>query len=152
VGVEGLKVEPLASHSARRQAPRPEAGQGHLRDRGAALGASHHRLRRRGRVRDHRPLDKNFLDVNYILLMRRKKFRLLDGVRFGGTLTIEDAWELGFHHVAFAVGAGRPTFVPMKNNMARGIRMASDFLMRCRARAPTAATRSPICRWSCRRW
>jgi NADPH-dependent glutamate synthase beta subunit-like oxidoreductase/NAD(P)H-flavin reductase len=73
--------------------------------------------------------DKNFLDLNYILLMRRKKFRLLDGVRFGGTLTLDDAWDLGFHHVAIAAGAGRPTIVPMKNNLARGIRMASDFLM-----------------------
>ena len=51
--------------------------------------------------------DKNFLDLNYILIMRRKKFRLLDGVRFGGTLTLDDAWELGFHHVAIA-GASSP--------------------------------------------
>ena len=61
--------------------------------------------------------------------MRRKKFRLLDGVRFGGTLTLDDAWTLGFDHVAIAAGAGRPTLVPMKNNLARGVRMASDFLM-----------------------
>ena len=73
--------------------------------------------------------DKNFLDINYIILMRRKKFRLLDGVRFGGTLTIEDAWSLGVDHIAITTGAGRPTLVPMQNNLARGVRMASDFLM-----------------------
>ena len=73
--------------------------------------------------------DKNFLDINYIMLMRRKKFRLLDGVRFGGTLTIDDAWSLGFDHIAITAGAGRPTIVPMQNNLARGVRMASDFLM-----------------------
>src|SRR5262249_61806090 len=52
-----------------------------------------------------------------------------DGVRFGGTLSIEDAWSLGFDHIAIAAGAGRPTIVEMENNLARGVRMASDFLM-----------------------
>ncbi len=39
--------------------------------------------------------DKNFLTAIYINISRRKNFRLYDGVRFGGTLTIEDAWDLG---------------------------------------------------------
>jgi NAD(P)H-flavin reductase/NADPH-dependent glutamate synthase beta subunit-like oxidoreductase len=73
--------------------------------------------------------DKNFLDINYLVLMRRKKFRLYDGVRFGGTVTIDDAWALGFDHIAIAAGAGRPTLIPVKNNMIRGMRQASDFLM-----------------------
>src|SRR5262249_53585711 len=51
------------------------------------------------------------------------------GVRFGGTLTIEDAWNWGFHHIAIAAGAGRPTIIELKNNLASGIRKASDFLM-----------------------
>src|SRR5262245_5088729 len=51
------------------------------------------------------------------------------GVRFGGTLPIEDAWSYGFDHVAIATGAGRPTIIDMKNNLIRGIRKASDFLM-----------------------
>ena len=50
-------------------------------------------------------------------------------MRFGGTLTIEDAWALGFDHVAIAAGAGRPTIIEMKNNLIRGIRKATDFLM-----------------------
>ena len=50
-------------------------------------------------------------------------------MRFGGTLPIEDAWALGFDHVAIAAGAGRPTIIDMKNNLIRGIRKASDFLM-----------------------
>jgi NADPH-dependent glutamate synthase beta subunit-like oxidoreductase len=37
--------------------------------------------------------------------------------------------ELGFDHIAIATGAGRPTIIPMKNNLIRGIRKASDFLM-----------------------
>ena len=50
-------------------------------------------------------------------------------MRFGGTFTIDDAWNFGFDHIAIATGAGRPTIVKMKNNLIRGIRQASDFLM-----------------------
>ena len=35
----------------------------------------------------------------------------------------------GIHHVAIAAGAGRPTIIDIKNNLIRGIRKASDFLM-----------------------
>ncbi len=73
--------------------------------------------------------DKNFLTMLQLLLARRKRFRAYGGIRFGGTLTIEDAWEFGFDHIAIATGAGRPTIVKMKNNLIRGIRQASDFLM-----------------------
>ena len=50
-------------------------------------------------------------------------------MRFGGTLSVEDAWELGFDHIAIATGAGKPTIIDLKNNLIRGIRKASDFLM-----------------------
>ena len=73
--------------------------------------------------------DKNFLTVIYINLMRNKYFKLYDGVRFGGTISIDDAWEYGFDHIAMATGAGKPTFIDIKNNLIRGIRKASDFLM-----------------------
>ncbi len=73
--------------------------------------------------------DKNFLTMLQLMLARRKRFRAYGGVRFGGTLTIEDAWDFGFDHIAIATGAGRPTIVKMKNNLIRGIRKASDFLM-----------------------
>ena len=74
--------------------------------------------------------DKNFLKVIRIALERKQNVRFYGGVRFGGTLTIEDAFdELGFDHIAIAAGAGTPTIVRMKNNLIRGIRKASDFLM-----------------------
>jgi len=73
--------------------------------------------------------DKNFLKVIYLNLIRRDAFRCYGGVRFGGTLAIEDAWELGFDHIAIANGAGKPTIIDLKNNLIRGIRKASDFLM-----------------------
>ena len=74
--------------------------------------------------------DKNFLTLIYLTLSRRNTFAIYGGVRFGGTVTIEDAFErYGFDHIAIASGAGKPTIVPMKNNLIRGIRKASDFLM-----------------------
>ncbi|MGH9595031.1 MAG: FAD-dependent oxidoreductase, partial [Bryobacteraceae bacterium] len=73
--------------------------------------------------------NKNFLKIIRLLLERREEFRMFGGVRFGGTLTIDSAFELGFDHVALCAGAGRPTVIPMKNGLARGVRQASDFLM-----------------------
>lgn len=73
--------------------------------------------------------DKTFLAVMYLTLLRRRNIRFFGGVRFGGTITVDDAWALGFQHVALATGAGKPTIVSMKNQLLRGIRTASDFLM-----------------------
>jgi len=73
--------------------------------------------------------DKNFLTLLHLTLARRDRLRIYGGVRFGGTLPIEDAWQHGFDHVAIAAGAGRPTVIDMKHNLIRGVRKASDFLM-----------------------
>ncbi len=74
--------------------------------------------------------DKNFLKVIRIALERKQNLRVFGGVRFGGTLTIEEAFDqFGFDHIAIAAGAGTPTIVRMKNNLVRGMRQASDFLM-----------------------
>ncbi|MGQ0662058.1 MAG: FAD-dependent oxidoreductase [Pseudomonadota bacterium] len=73
--------------------------------------------------------NKNFLKVIRLLLERRRQFAMYGGVRFGGTLTLADAFALGFDHVALCAGAGKPTHVAIPNGLARGVRMASDFLM-----------------------
>ncbi len=73
--------------------------------------------------------DKNFLKIVRLLLERRAGFAMYGGVRFGGTITIDGAFELGFDHVALCAGAGRPTVIAMPNNLAPGVRQASDFLM-----------------------
>ncbi|MEO8203740.1 MAG: FAD-dependent oxidoreductase [Betaproteobacteria bacterium] len=73
--------------------------------------------------------DKNFLKVIRMLLERRREFSMFGGVRFGGTVTLEDAWAMGFDHVAVCVGAGKPTVLEIPNGLARGVRAASDFLM-----------------------
>ncbi len=73
--------------------------------------------------------DKNFLKIIRLLLERRSQFAMHGGVRFGGTLTLEDAMTMGFDHVALCVGAGKPTVLDIPNGLARGVRAASDFLM-----------------------
>jgi len=73
--------------------------------------------------------DKNFLKLIYLTLARRPRFQAFGCVRFGGTVTLDDAWELGFDHVAIAVGAGLPQALPIPGSLARGMRQAADFLM-----------------------
>lgn len=73
--------------------------------------------------------DKNFLKLIYLSLMRRPYFQVFGGVRFGGTITIDDAWQMGFDHFVLAVGAGLPKALPIPGSMAPGMRQANDFLM-----------------------
>ena len=73
--------------------------------------------------------DKTFLKVQRLLLERRDSFAMCGGVRLGGTITLDQAFEMGFDHVALALGAGRPTILDLPNGVAPGVRMASDFLM-----------------------
>ncbi len=73
--------------------------------------------------------DKNFLTLIRLVLERQSTFRVYGGIRLGGTITLEDIPALGFDHATLATGAGRPTVLPVRNNMARGMRQASDFLM-----------------------
>ena len=46
--------------------------------------------------------NKNFLKVIRLLLERRREFSMFGGVRFGGTLTIDSSFEMGFDHIAIA--------------------------------------------------
>ena len=133
VAVDGLKIEPL-----------PEALSGVASDGARAAFAPVHDVSALAEPLDDRTMagfggvaeygitvrwDKNFLKLVRLLLERRDTFSLIGGVRFGGTLTVDDAWSLGFDHVALAIGAGRPTTLDVPNGLARGVRTASDFLM-----------------------
>lgn len=74
--------------------------------------------------------NKNYLKVIRLLLERRAKFNMYDGVRFGSNITYNDAVALGFSHIALAMGAGNPKLLNnIPNMLAKGVRMASDFLM-----------------------
>jgi NADPH-dependent glutamate synthase beta subunit-like oxidoreductase/NAD(P)H-flavin reductase len=129
VGVDGLKIEPLRADLLGADVWPPKAVKS---------------WRELSQPLDERPLagfggvaeygitvrwDKNFLTALYLTLARRGTFRVYGGVRFGGTLSVEDAFALGFDHVALAAGAGKPTIIDVKNNLIRGVRKASDFLM-----------------------
>ncbi len=73
--------------------------------------------------------DKNYLKMVRLLLERRQQFSMFGGVRFGGTVTVEGAFAMGFDHIALCAGAGKPTVLDLPNGLARGVRAASDFLM-----------------------
>jgi NADPH-dependent glutamate synthase beta subunit-like oxidoreductase len=74
--------------------------------------------------------DKNFLKIIRLLLQRRSNFKMFGGIRFGSAITEKIAFETyGFDHVALCIGAGRPNIIDLKNNFAKGVRLASDFLM-----------------------
>jgi NADPH-dependent glutamate synthase beta subunit-like oxidoreductase/NAD(P)H-flavin reductase len=135
VGIDGLKIEPLATEDT-----------GYINEQGEWIpptpiehwGDLYQALDTRsldgfGGVAEYGITvrwDKNFLTTIYLTLARRNTLAIYGGVRFGGTLTIEDAFHrYNFDHIAIATGAGKPTIVPMKNNLIRGIRKASDFLM-----------------------
>jgi NADPH-dependent glutamate synthase beta subunit-like oxidoreductase/NAD(P)H-flavin reductase len=129
VGIDGLKIEPLDASlvGAKGQLPQAIERWSDLveeLDERISLGF--------GGVAEYgitNRWDKNFLKLIYMTLARRTTFGVYGGIRFGGTLTAEDAWNLGFDHIAVAAGAGKPTMVDLKNNMLPGIRQASDFLM-----------------------
>ena len=123
VGTDGLKIEPLPSHYV--TAP--------IRDYSSIKEALDNRLMAGfGGVAEYGITvrwDKNFLKLIYISLMRRPYFQVYGSVRFGGTLQVEDAWTLGFDHLAVAVGAGLPRELIIPNSLASGMRQANDFLM-----------------------
>jgi NADPH-dependent glutamate synthase beta subunit-like oxidoreductase/NAD(P)H-flavin reductase len=133
VAIDGLKIEPLdASLSGveplgYRSAFRPVRDLAELRE-----PLDHRLMAGFGGVAEYGITvrwDKNFLKLIRLLLERRRQFAMFGGVRFGGTLTVEDAFAAGFDHVALCAGAGRPTVLDIPNGFARGVRAASDFLM-----------------------
>ena len=133
VGIDGLKIEPLdpalsgVDVSGKRVAFAPVRDVATLQeDLGERTLAGFGGVAEYGiTVR----WDKNFLKLIRLLLERRDEFSLFGGVRFGGTITVDDAFGMGFDHIALCAGAGKPTILDMPNGLARGVRTASDFLM-----------------------
>lgn len=123
VGTDGLKIEPLPEKLQREPIYHYDEIKEALDERIMAGfgGVAEYGITVRW--------DKNFLKLIYITLMRRPHFQVFGGVRFGGTITVEDAWALGFDHLAIAVGAGLPKALPIPGSMAPGMRQANDFLM-----------------------
>ncbi|HJD68030.1 MAG TPA: palindromic element RPE4 domain-containing protein [Rickettsia endosymbiont of Bembidion lapponicum] len=73
--------------------------------------------------------DKNNLDILRLILERNNKFKYYDGVALDFNITKEQAFDLGFDHIAFCIGAGKPKILDIENFDAKGVKTASDFLM-----------------------
>jgi NADPH-dependent glutamate synthase beta subunit-like oxidoreductase/NAD(P)H-flavin reductase len=123
VGFDGLKIEPLPNHlitepiyafSSLTESldERLMAGFGGVAEYGITVR-----------------WDKNFLKLIYLSLMRKPYFQVFGSARFGGTVTIDEAWRMGFDHFAIAVGAGLPKALAIPGSLAPGMRQANDFLM-----------------------
>jgi NADPH-dependent glutamate synthase beta subunit-like oxidoreductase/NAD(P)H-flavin reductase len=123
VGIDGVKIEPLAQELLEKPIEhysqllealdeRVMAGFGGVAESGITVR-----------------WDKNYLKLIHLTLARRSHFQVFGGVRFGGTVRVEDAWQLGFDHLAVAVGAGLPQALPVPGSLAIGMRQANDFLM-----------------------
>lgn len=133
VAIDGLKIEPLDPRWSGRTADGARRPFQPLRDVRALARPLGERVPGGfGGVAEYgitARWDKNNLDLIRLLLERRESFALHGGVRFGGALDFDRARALGFDHVALALGAGRPTLPDLPGALARGVRLASDFLM-----------------------
>jgi NADPH-dependent glutamate synthase beta subunit-like oxidoreductase/NAD(P)H-flavin reductase len=133
VGIDGLKIEPLAAKLSGITPHGERVSFDPVRDFASLNDLLDDRVMAGfGGVAEYGITvrwDKNFLKVIRMLLERRDAFAMYGGVRFGGTLTVDDAFARGFDHVALAAGAGKPTVLDLPHGLANGVRTASDFLM-----------------------
>ncbi len=133
VAIDGLKIEPLPSHISGKEQNGARNSFEPIKDINDIFENLDERvLAGFGGVAEYGITvrwNKNYLKVIRLLLERRAHFAMYGGVRFGSTITYEDALSMGFDHIALAMGAGKPTVIDMPNALARGVRTASDFLM-----------------------
>ena len=123
VGLDGLKIEPLPEQMLKQPIRDFESIVAPLSERvtWGFGGVAEYGITVRW--------NKNFLTLIYLSLCRFQHFQVFGSVRFGGTFLVEDAWRLGFDHLAVAVGAGLPKALPIPGSLAVGMRQANDFLM-----------------------
>ncbi len=135
VGIDGLKIEPLDADAVRRRRRTASA----CRSSRSATSASCTKplddrvMAGFGGVAEYGITvrwDKNFLKIIRLLLERRAQFAMFGGVRFGGTLTVDEAFATGLRPRR-AVRRRRQADAcsTCPNGLARGVRTASDFLM-----------------------
>jgi len=133
VGIDGLKIEPLPEHISGVDALGKRVAFEPIKD----IKTIYENLDERtlagfGGVAEYGITvrwDKNNLKLIRLLLERRAAFAMVGGVRFGSSLTYDNAFAMGFDHIALCMGAGKPTIIDMPGALARGVRTASDFLM-----------------------
>ena len=113
VGIDGLKIEPLPAGAVRRRRARAaravpadprRASRCTSRSTTASWRASAAWPSTASRCAGTRTSSSSSACCS----SGAAQFAMFGGVRFGGTLSAEDAFALGFDHVALAAGAGRP--------------------------------------------
>jgi len=133
VGIDGLKIEPLPPHISGVNADGTRVDFAPIKDIKTIYESLDERvLAGFGGVAEYGITvrwDKNYLKIIRLLLERRTQFAMFGGVRFGSAITYDNAFGLGFDHVALCMGAGKPTVLDIPNAFVRGVRTASDFLM-----------------------
>ena len=133
VAIDGLKIEPLPPEQSGVLADGARVPFAAVQDvAGLREGLGERAMAGFGGVAEYGITvrwDKNYLKMVRLLLERRGQFSMFGGVRFGGTVTVESAFAMGFDHIALCAGAGKPTVLDLPNGLARGVRAASDFLM-----------------------
>ncbi len=92
--------------------------------------------------------DKVKLKLVRLLMERHPQLLTLGGVRFGTTLTTQQAFEdYNFSHVVLATGAGQPATLGVENSLIPQARHGSDFLMTANLYSPediNALTNFPL--------
>ena len=128
--IDGLKIEPLPADLLGADVWPPRAVE---RWEELASPLDQRRLvgvRRRRRVRHHRPLGQELPDGAAPERWRGgRPSACTAACASAARSTSTSAFAMGFDHIAIAAGAGKPTIIDIKNNLIRGVRKASDFLM-----------------------
>ena len=125
LAIDGVKIEPLDSMFLNRQKPIKHIKQ-YLNPLSKRLVSGFGGVAEYGiTVR----WDKNNLFLIRLLLERNHLYTLKGGIYFGTQLTADHAFEQGIDHIALCTGAGAPRLIGFKNELAKGVLLASDFLM-----------------------
>ena len=69
--------------------------------------------------------NKNYLKLVRLLLERRAAVRACSAASASAAArrsSMDDAWAMGFDHIALCMGAGKPTVLDIPNGLARGVR------------------------------
>ncbi len=129
-GHRGAEGGALGAAAARRQTARAAPDPRHRRDCRPALRAPDARLRRRRRVRHHRALGQELPRHQlHASSCAARNSAYSTACASAARSRIDDAWSWGsITSPSPPAPGGRPSS-RMQNNLARGVRMASDFLM-----------------------
>ncbi len=73
--------------------------------------------------------NKNNLSLVRLILERHEFFNMYGGIRLGSNITVKQAFNKGFDHIALCLGAGKPRFISDTDYFAKGVRSATSFLI-----------------------